>query len=155
FLVVGREPSIVDAPPFIRSVAERSGIDDVGLATERGLEAQQIGVSMSSTDTAAQRAPVEDDLFRLAVPASAHDGVAAIGEVARRRLGGEAGRKTVKALASFGTQQPQYIGHQPAGRPGIVVTFQDGGRSREDSARISRQSRLEWQEPTTVGVPDL
>src|SRR6185436_15899780 len=102
-----------------------------------------------------QRTTVEDDLVRLTPPAGAHHRVATVGKEARRRLGREGRLESVEAPTSFGAKQPQNVGARTSGRPGVVGAFQGGGRNRENSARIPRQSRLERQEPTTVGVPDL
>ena len=77
---VGGGAAVVTPPPVVRAVAERSRIDDVRVPAERALQAQQIGVAVSSADPAAERADVEDDLVSLAAPVAAHHRVPAVGQ---------------------------------------------------------------------------
>src|SRR5258707_11917873 len=105
---------------------------------------------MPAADVAAERPDVEDDLIRLGAPAAAHHRVATLREKPGGALRRWSGFETVEDLRPFGAQEPQHFGRQASARPRIVAASPEGGSGREDSAPISRLSRLERQQPASV-----
>ena len=131
---VRRGAAEVVAPPRLRRVAVRAGIDETRLAEDGALHAQEIGVAVAAAGRAAERPDVDDQLVRVAGPADAHHRVAADGKHARAPGRRRLGPHRLEPAQPVAPQQPEQL-RAPRRRP---PTRNRGGRTAPPPPRTCR-----------------
>src|SRR5262249_13763860 len=150
--VVGQAGAEVIAPSAISGVAVRSRIHQILITKRKTLDAQQVRVTVRSTEGATERSDIHDQSVGAPTPAAAHDHVTARSEGTRAQVGWRSGSQVVESAEAARAQHPEELGRRSAGSPSKILAVEEDGPQGEHTAAIARAPAGQRQKPAAILV---